>query len=140
MAFAGLALAAAPAAAKDYQVKMLNKGSDGKLMVFEPAFLQIGDGDSVTFVPTNAGHNAESIAGMTPAGAQPFAGKINQELKVKFVKEGLYGYKCLPHGAIGMVGLIQVGKALNKTQAAAAANAVPGLGKKTMTALLAESK
>lgn len=89
MAFAGLALAAAPAAAKDYQVKMLNKGSDGKLMVFEPAFLQIGDGDSVTFVPTNAGHNAESIAGMTPAGAQPFAGKINQELKGQ-VREGRF--------------------------------------------------
>ena len=34
LAFAGAAIAA------DHQVQMLNKGSDGELMVFEPAFLK----------------------------------------------------------------------------------------------------
>ena len=135
-ALAGLLLVAAPAAAKEYQVKMLNKGADGSLMVFEPAFLKVAPGDSVKFVPTQKGHNAESLPGMAPAGAAAFKGKIDQEFSVKFTKEGVYGYKCLPHLGMGMVGVIQVGKAGNKAAAAAATQKLPGLGKKRMTALL----
>jgi pseudoazurin len=133
---AGLALAAAPASAKEYQVKMLNKGSDGRLMVFEPAFVKVAPGDTVRFVPADKGHNAESVAGMLPNGAAPFKGKINEELVVRFAKAGLYGYKCLPHAGMGMVGLVQVGAAANKAQAATAAATVPGLGKKKMGELL----
>ena len=140
VAFAGLAVAAAPAAAKDYQVQMLNKGSDGKLMVFEPAFLKVAPGDTVKFIAKDKGHNAETISGMTPAGGPTFKGKFNEEITVKFTKEGLYGYKCLPHAGMGMVGLVQVGKAANKAQATAAANALPGLGKKKMVELLAKAK
>jgi len=135
-ALVGLLLAASPAAAKEYQVKMLNKGADGSLMVFEPAFLKVAPGDSVKFVPTQKGHNAESLPGMAPAGAAAFKGKIDQEFSVKFTKEGVYGYKCLPHLGMGMVGVIQVGKAGNKAAAAAATQKLPGLGKKRMTALL----
>jgi pseudoazurin len=131
---AGLSLAAAPASAKEYQVRMLNKGSDGRLMVFEPAFVKVAPGDTVRFVPADKGHNAESLPGMLPAGAAPFKGKINEELVVRFGKAGLYGYKCLPHAGMGMVGLVQVGAATNRAQAATAA--VPGLGKKKMGELL----
>jgi pseudoazurin len=138
LALSGLILAAAPAVAKDYQIKMLNKGSDGKLMVFEPAFLKVAPGDTVTFVSTNPGHNAESISGMTPGPA--FKGKLNQDVRVTFTKEGLYGYKCLPHAGMGMVGLVQVGKATNKAQATAAASSVPGMGKAKMAGLLAQAK
>jgi pseudoazurin len=138
LALAGLALAAAPAAAKEYQVKMLNKGSDGSLMVFEPAYLKVAPGDSVKFVATQKGHNAESLPGMAPAGASPFKGKIDEEFTVKFTKEGVYGYKCLPHLGMGMVGVVQVGKAANKADVAAAAQKLPGLGKKRMTALLGQ--
>lgn len=140
VAFAGFSLAASPAAAKEYQVKMLNQGSDGKLMVFEPAFLKVAPGDSVKFVPTAKGHNAETVAGMAPAGAAAFKGKINQELTVSFAKEGLYGYKCLPHVGMGMVGLVQVGKAANKGPSTAAAAKLSGLGKKNMMGLLAKAK
>jgi pseudoazurin len=135
-ALAGLLLVAAPAPAKEYQVKMLNKGADGSLMVFEPAFLKVAPGDSVKFVPTQKGHNAESLPGMAPASAAAFKGKIDQEFSVKFTKEGVYGYKCLPHLGMGMVGVIQVGKAGNKADVAAATQKLPGLGKKRMTALL----
>jgi len=138
LALAGLALAAVPAAAKEYQVKMLNKGSDGSLMVFEPAYLKVAPGDSVKFVATQKGHNAESLPGMAPAGASPFKGKIDEEFTVKFTKEGVYGYKCLPHLGMGMVGVVQVGKAANKADVAAAAQKLPGLGKKRMTALLGQ--
>ena len=140
VALAGLVLAAAPAAAKEYQVKMLNKGSDGSLMVFEPAYLKVAPGDSVKFVATQKGHNAESVAGMAPAGAAAFKGKIDEEITVKFTKEGLYGYKCLPHVGMGMVGVVQVGKAANKAEATAGAAKLPGLGKKKMAALLAKAR
>ena len=140
LAFATFALAASPVAAKEHQVLMLNKGSDGKLMVFEPAFIRIAPGDSVKFIAKDKGHNAETVSGMTPAGGPTFKGKFNEEISVKFTKEGLYGYKCLPHTGMGMVGLIQVGKAVNKPQAAAAANALPGIGKKKMVELLAKAK
>lgn len=136
LALAGLALAAAPAGAKEYQVKMLNKGADGSLMVFEPAFLKVAPGDTVKFLATQKGHNAESIVGMAPAGAVPFKGKINEEITVRFIREGVYGYKCLPHLGMGMVGIVQVAGATNKTDASAAAAKLPGLGKKRMTQLL----
>lgn len=34
---------------------------------------------------------------------------MNEEITVTFDVEGVYGYKCLPHYGMGMVGLIQVG-------------------------------
>lgn len=137
LALLAVALAAAPAAAKEYQVKMLNKGTDG-LMVFEPAFIKVAPGDTVKFLATTKGHNAESIAGMAPAGTAAFKGKINEEIVVRFTKEGVYGYKCLPHTGMGMVGIVQVGRAANKAEASAAAQKLPGLGKKRMNAILAK--
>ena len=137
---AGLALGAAPASAKEWQVKMLNKGSNGQLMAFEPAYLAVKPGDTVRFLATDKGHNAESIPGMLPAGAQAFKGKINQEIVVKFTAPGVYGYKCLPHLGMGMVGVVQVGPASNRAQAAAAAAKLPGMGKKVMTGLVARAR
>ena len=139
VALAGLALAAAPASAKEHQVKMLNKGTAG-LMVFEPAYVKVAPGDTVKFLATNKGHNAESVAGMTPAGGTTFKGKINEEIVVKFNKEGVYGYKCLPHTGMGMVGVVQVGGAPNKGAATAAAAKLPGLGKKRMLELVAKAR
>ncbi|WP_235935606.1 pseudoazurin [Devosia aurantiaca] len=97
--------------AAEYEVHMLNKGADGKSMVFEPAFLQIEVGDTVKFIPTDKGHNAETIKDMFPEGGNEFKGKINEEFSVTFDVEGAYGYKCAPHFAMGMVGLIVVGDA-----------------------------
>jgi len=97
-------------AAAEYEVKMLNKGADGQSMVFEPEFLQIAVGDTVKFVPTDKGHNAETIKDMFPEGGNEFKGKINEEFSITFNVEGAYGYKCAPHFAMGMVGLIVVGE------------------------------
>src|SRR3546814_3091165 len=68
----------APAMAAEHTVKMLNRGEAG-LMVFEPAYLQVEPGDTVTFEPTNKGHNAETIPGMVPDGAEAFKGKLRSE-------------------------------------------------------------
>ena len=48
---------------------------------------------------------------MLPQGANPWNGGINEELVVKFDKEGVYGYKCTPHYILGMAGFIVVGNA-----------------------------
>ncbi|TPP09938.1 pseudoazurin [Rhizobium glycinendophyticum] len=98
------------AAAADFEVKLLNKGTDGA-MVFEPAGLKIAPGDTVTFTPTDKGHNAESIKGMIPEGAAEFKGKMSEQIKVTFDVPGLYGVKCAPHVGMGMVAAILVGDA-----------------------------
>lgn len=128
---------AAPAAAKDYQVKMLNKGN-GRTMVFTPEVLKVAPGDTVTFVVTDKGHNAEIISSMMPAGAAPFKGKMNQDLTVKFSKPGIYGYKCLPHYGMGMVGVVIVGNGKGNL-AAAQKVSHPGKAKQVFAGLLTSS-
>ena len=112
------------ARAAEVEVKLLNKGSDGAVMVFEPAFVKIAPGDTVKFVSADKGHNAESIKGMLPEGAAPFLGKNNEDVAVKFEKD-VYGIKCLPHYGMGMVAMIVVGSPGNVDQA----KAVPQVGK-----------
>jgi pseudoazurin len=110
LAAAVLAFAAAPAWAANFDVKMLNKGEAGA-MVFEPALTTIAVGDTVTFLPTDKGHNAETIKDMLPEGAEPFKGVMGKEVVVTFTVPGAYGIKCAPHYAMGMVGLVVVGDA-----------------------------
>ena len=92
----------------DHFVKMLNQGSSG-VMVFEPAYLKINIGDSVTFESTDAAHNSASIPGMIPSSASSWNGGLSQDLTVMFDVAGIYGYQCTPHSMMAMVGVIQVG-------------------------------
>ena len=103
-------LAMSAALAETFEVKMLNQGQKGS-MVFEPDFLHLKPGDKVKFIATHKSHNAATIDGMVPEGAQGFKGKINEELEVSFDHEGYYGIKCSPHYGMGMVMLIKVGDA-----------------------------
>ena len=66
-------------------------------------------GDTVTFLPTEKGHMAASIKGMLPKGIKKFKGKINKPVSIVVSEDGLYGVKCTPHLANGMVALIAVG-------------------------------
>lgn len=99
-----------PAAAQgvNHDVHMLNKGEAGA-MVFEPAFVKIQPGDTVTFLPTDKGHNVETIKDMIPEGAEAFKSKINETYTVTFDVPGVYGLKCTPHFAMGMVAMVFVG-------------------------------
>lgn len=103
-----LTLVAGAASAADFEVHMLNKGKDGS-MVFEPALTKVQAGDTVTFIPTDKGHNVESIKDMIPAGAEAFKSKMNETYKVTFTAPGAYAVKCSPHVGMGMVGLVVVG-------------------------------
>jgi len=137
MIFVGIvamAVAASPASARGHIVKMLNKGAAG-MMVFEPAVTKIAPGDTVTFVATDKGHNVEAVASMLPHGSAVFKGKMNQSLTVKFDKAGTYGFKCLPHYGMGMVGAVIVGSgAPNSAQAKAVSH--PGKAKQVFAQIL----
>ena len=128
-------IAAGTAEAADHQVQMLNKGEKGA-MVFQPDFVVAAPGDTVTFVPTDKGHDAASIDGMIPDGAQPFKGEMGKPITVTLDKEGVYGVKCVPHYGMGMVALIVVGQPVNLEQAEAVKH--PGKAKKTFAALFEE--
>ena len=108
--FATLTVMTSYAFSEDFEVNMLNQGADG-VMVFEPSVLKISVGDTVTFKPTNPGHNSASIAGMIPTGADSWDGGMSQEVKVTFTEEGTYVYQCTPHLMMAMVGVITVGDA-----------------------------
>ncbi|MEO6396192.1 MAG: pseudoazurin [Devosia sp.] len=108
LAATAIAAFAPSAHAANFEVHMMNKGAAGA-MVFEPALTKIAVGDTVTFIPADKGHNAETIPDMLPEGAEAFKGKIGQEVVVTFTVPGAYGIKCLPHFALGMVALVVVG-------------------------------
>lgn len=112
-AAASASLIAAPSlvrAQNMVEVEMLNQDPDdrSKRNVFAPRIVQIMPGDTVKFVATDRGHNAASIRGMIPEGAEEFTGRINEEIEVTPEVPGFYGYQCTPHAALGMVGLIIV--------------------------------
>ena len=95
--------------AAEIEVKMLNKDADDNKMVFEPMLIMAEKGDTVTFLPTEKGHMAASMKGMLPEGIKKFKGKINKKISVVVSEDGLYGIKCTPHFANGMVAIIAVG-------------------------------
>ncbi len=123
--------------AAEHEVQMLNKGPEGQPMQFDPAFLKIEPGDTVKFVATDKGHNAETILEMIPEGAETWKGKINEEITVTFNETGIYGYKCMPHFAMGMVGIIQVGDDVSNLDSAETAK-LPGRAKTRMAELIAQ--
>ena len=120
-------------------VLMLNAacGDPDTPNVFEPAILRINPGDSVTFVPTDAGHNSASKRGMIPESASPWNGAIDENLTVEFTVPGIYGHICVPHYEWGMVGLIVVGNDLSNLKSAKKIRH-PGSARKVFRALLKE--
>ena len=96
--------------AANVEIQMLNKGKDGA-MVFEPAAVKIAPGDTVTFIPTDKSHNAETVKGILPDGATAFKGKMNEKITVTFDVAGAYVVKCAPHLGMGMAAAIVVGDA-----------------------------
>jgi len=105
-----MALMSTATFAQEHIVEMLNNGDDG-MMVFEPGFLKVEKGDTVKFLSTDMGHN--SVSTYVPEGATEWNGRLNEEIVVTMDQEGVYIYKCTPHIALAMIGVIQVGNATN---------------------------
>jgi pseudoazurin len=107
-----LSFAAQGAFAAEHVINMLNKGADGKAMVFEPDFVRAAVGDTIKIVPVDKGHFAVPLPKVWPKDAAEVKGKMNAELVFTVDKEGVYGLKCTPHYAMGMIAMIQVGTAV----------------------------
>jgi pseudoazurin len=110
-----LALAALTACAAEHEVAMRTSGATGD-MVFEPSFLRIQRGDTVVFrTAQGGGHQSTSI--LVPHGAKPWRTPNDETARVTLDVEGVYLYLCEPHLAMGMVGVLQVGRAFNAAAA-----------------------
>ena len=105
----------------EHIVKMLNSG-DGGQMIFEPAVIKVSVGDTIHFKATDAAHNSVSIDGMIPAGAASWASQLSQDISITLDTEGVYVYQCDPHVIMAMVGVIQVGEAVNMEEVKNAAS------------------
>lgn len=97
--------------AETHIVKMISTDpSDSTVaMAFVPPILKINKGDKVIFEPTQIGHNSASKRGMIPEGAKTWNSKLDEKIEIVYDIEGTYGYVCVPHYDMGMVGLILVG-------------------------------
>ncbi|WP_211276965.1 pseudoazurin [Tamilnaduibacter salinus] len=124
-----MSLLAGNAVAAEHVIEMKNSGPDGA-MVFEPGYVEAEKGDTIRFVPVDPAHNSVSVA--VPEGASSWSGGMNEEVTITVDQEGVYVYKCTPHQALNMAGVISVGDATNYE---AAQNAV-----KTLTSNAATNK
>jgi pseudoazurin len=134
MAAVLVGLGTLPSLAAEHVINMLNKGADGAPMVFEPSFVRAAVGDTIKFVPVDKGHFVVTLPGMWPEGVAPAKSVINKEFVYTVEQEGLFGWKCTPHYAMGMVALVQVGTA--PVADAAKALKLPGEAGKRMAAAL----
>ena len=122
-----------PAFGEDLTIDMLNKRDDGAKMVYSQDIARIDVGDTITWVPTQKGHNVEFIAG--PDGWKaPKKSKLSKEVSITFDTPGVYLYQCSPHKTMGMIAIVVVGNGDNDISKAK----VKGKSKKVFKALLAE--
>ena len=101
-----LAVTRAYAQPSSHEVEMLG-GTSGD-MAFSPRILRVAPGDTVTFRPGHPSHSCQSTPRMIPEGAASWRGGIGKPVSVTFKQPGYYGYHCLPHRSLGMVGLVIV--------------------------------
>mgnify|MGYP001490552954 FL=1 len=124
-----------PAYAADITVEMLNKrDSDNAKMVYSEDISRVDVGDTITWVPTQKGHNVHFKAG--PDGWEvPKKSKMGKEYSYTFDMPGIYYYECTPHKSMGMIALIVVGDDTSNKDAIAKVK-VFGKSKKKLKALL----
>ena len=105
----------------EHTVQMLNSG-DGGNMIFEPAVIKVSKGDTIHFKAVDMSHNSASIDALMPSGASAWAGAMNQDISVTLDVEGVYVYQCDPHAMMAMIGVVQVGEAVNIEEVRGAAD------------------
>ena len=115
-------------------IEMLNKDADGNKMIYSEEIAHIAVGESITWVPTDKGHNVEIIA--APEGFDiPKKSKNSKEVTIEFTVPGVYYYWCTPHKGMGMIGLVVVDEDTHNKDAVAKAKAL-GKSKKKLKKLL----
>ena len=99
--------------AANHELEMLNKLGKER-MVFSKKIISIDLNDQVLWKSVDKGHNVQFI-GM-PDGAKKYKSKISKDASYKFEKPGVYLYQCTPHKAMGMIGIVVVGKNKNNLE------------------------
>ena len=127
-------LMSTPASAADMKIEMLNKDAEGNRQVYSEEVARIDVGDTITWVPTNKGHNIEMVA--SPNNMK-LRSKNNKEVQITFEEPGIYYYWCTPHKGMGMIGLVVVGDDTSNKDQIAKAKAI-GKSKKKLKKLLDE--
>jgi pseudoazurin len=126
-----LAIGMGTAHAEDITIDMLNKRDDGAKMVYSQDIATIDVGDTITWLPTQKGHNVEFIAG--PDGWEaPKKSKLSKEYSYTFDTPGVYLYQCTPHKSMGMIAVVVVGDGDNDISGAK----VKGKSKKKLKEIL----
>jgi pseudoazurin len=105
----------------EHIVKMLNSG-DGGNMIFEPAVIKVSKGDTIYFKAVDMAHNSATMNNMIPEGAKEWSSELNKDFSIALDTEGVYVYQCDPHAMMAMIGVIQVGEAINLDEVKAEAN------------------
>ncbi len=82
---------------------------------FSIEVVHIDVGGTVEWLPKNAGHNVEFIAG-PKMNTLPKKSKMDVFHSVVFKTPGIYLYGCTPHLNMGMLGLIVVGNDLHNLE------------------------
>ena len=135
-AIIGFMLISNVAYGKTVEIEMLNKDSAGRKMVYSQEVVHIDVGDTVTWMPTDKGHNVEIVA--APEGFDiPKKSKNGKEVSIDFTVPGIYYYWCTPHKGMGMIGLVVVDHDTSNKDAIAKAKAL-GKSKKKLKALLGD--
>ena len=128
-----IAIGMGTAHAEDITIDMLNKRDDGAKMVYSQDIARIDVGDTITWLPTQKGHNVEFIAG--PDGWKaPKKSKLGKEYAYAFDTAGVYLYQCTPHKSMGMIAVVVVGDGDNDISKAK----VKGKSKKKLKEILGE--
>ncbi|MEM8974556.1 MAG: pseudoazurin [Pseudomonadota bacterium] len=91
---------------KTHVVEMITE--KGK-KIFDPIFIKVSVGDTVSFINVSGNHNTESMRGMIPPGAKRWNSKLGKQFDLKITHEGIYAYRCTPHYRQAMVGMIVAG-------------------------------
>ncbi len=79
---------------------------------FSPLVLYAEPGDTIRW-KNMVGHDAQSMEGMIPEGAEHFHIPLGENGGVTLEQEGVYVYKCNPHFSLGMAGSIVLGDSSN---------------------------
>jgi len=104
------------AAKADTAVIKMKFDEDSGDLYFEPAKVTINPGDTVVWLQDDADneHNVAAYPNLIPEGTQLFESqmmtRVGESWSMTFDRVGSYFYHCHPHEAVGMKGLIVVGR------------------------------
>jgi pseudoazurin len=125
--------------AETIEVEMLNQNEAGDRMVFSQELIRAEVGDVIRFIPTDNGHNAQSVKDAVPEGQEDFKGRMNQEVEYTVTEPGLTAVICLPHQVMGMVALIVAGDDVSNADQILEAR-IPGKGMEKLEALVQKAR